>query len=233
MKEDFKHTERELPKYISFTTNKKYRVRFIINETIIYKTSNTLEEAKNFLQKILDEKKLKEIQDNNIKPIIYHNNIPIIPIKQKYNIHLAYIDEDIYHKVNMYNWNFNKGYAHGRVDGKLIKMHSYIYQLTFNKTGTMRNPIDHINHNGLDNRISNLHIVTASHNSHNTESLINSSSKYKGVVKRKTGYQSRISQNSIVYELGVFECENEAAEAYNKKALELYGKYAFVNLIKK
>jgi hypothetical protein len=38
-------------------------------------------------------------------------------------------------------------------------------------------------------------------------------------------------KNSVVYELGVFKTENEAAEAYNKKALELYGENAFINII--
>jgi hypothetical protein len=31
------------------------------------------------------------------------------------------------------------------------------------------------------------------------------------------------------YTLGSFETENEAAEAYNKKELELYGENAFIN----
>ena len=93
--------------------------------------------------------------------------------------------------------------------------------------------IDHKNGNKTDNRISNLHIISASHNAQNRKASKNSTSQYLGVHKEKNKWRSAIKQNGIRYNLGNFNNENDAAEAYNKKALELYGENAFINLIKK
>lgn len=110
-------------------------------------------------------------------------------------------------------------------------MHSFIYNYKFGKTGTLKNPIDHKNGNKIDNRISNLHIISASHNAQNRKASKNSTSQYLGVYTRKDNnkWLSVIHKDRIQYKLGRFETENEAAEAYNKKALELYGKNAFIN----
>ena len=57
----------------------------------------------------------------------------------------------------------------------------------------------------------------------------NTSSKYKGVTKRYNGYHAQIVSNKINHYLGTFKTEREAAWAYNKAALELFGEYACIN----
>jgi len=108
-----------------------------------------------------------------------------------------------------------------------IKMHRRILQAPKNKI------VDHINHNGLDNRKANLRIVTVLQNSWNArKQLGNFSSKYKGVsfTKRTRRWKAKISYKGKNIYLGCFDNEHSAAKAYDKKAAELFGEYAHFNL---
>jgi group I intron endonuclease len=58
------------------------------------------------------------------------------------------------------------------------------------------------------------------------------SSDYVGVSKYDDRYTAHISFENTSYWLGSFNSENEAAEAYNKKAIELMGDSAKLNIIK-
>lgn len=92
--------------------------------------------------------------------------------------------------------------------------------------------IDHANRNPLDNRIKNLRICTKSDNNRNAKKNIRGLSKYKGVTKRPSGrYAAYISFNLKTICLGTFDLEKDAALAYNKKAGELFGKFANLNKI--
>jgi len=61
----------------------------------------------------------------------------------------------------------------------------------------------------------------------------NASSKYFGVsfIKREKKYRACISKDKKSYHLGSFTDEIESARTYNIKAVELYGKYANLNII--
>jgi group I intron endonuclease len=62
----------------------------------------------------------------------------------------------------------------------------------------------------------------------------NPTSQYVGVRKRRGyTYQARIYYKGEEIYLGSFKTEEEAAEAYNKKAIELYGDEAILNIINK
>jgi hypothetical protein len=72
--------------------------------------------------------------------------------------------------------------------------------------------------------------VTHQQNCHNKGSNLNSASKYKGVYKaKKSGWYSTVKKEGKKYTFGKFTCEKEAALAYNEKALELFGEYAYLN----
>jgi len=93
--------------------------------------------------------------------------------------------------------------------------------------------IDHINHNGLDNRKSNLRICTMQQNAWNMRKQRgNRVSQYKGVTRRNdTGkWQARIICNRKRISIGCFDDEMAAAMAYDNKAKELFGEYAALNL---
>ena len=91
--------------------------------------------------------------------------------------------------------------------------------------------VDHINHNGLDNRKDNLRIVTPQQNSWNKRSGKIGSSKYKGVSwdKKKQKWQVGIRISNKSEYLGRFEDEKEAAAVYDAAARKRCGEYAFLN----
>jgi len=80
----------------------------------------------------------------------------------------------------------------------------------------------HIDHNGLNNRKSNLRICTNSQNLWNQRVRSKGGSKYKGVVwhRRDKKRIAQINPNKRHTHLGYFENEIEAAIAYDRKAVE-------------
>jgi predicted PolB exonuclease-like 3'-5' exonuclease len=92
---------------------------------------------------------------------------------------------------------------------------------------------DHKNIDFLDNRKDNLRECTHQQNSFNRRKADNPnlSSKYKGVSAKKNRWCSRIMLNGKPIHIGYFDTELEAALAYNKKAVELHGEFAKINII--
>lgn len=91
--------------------------------------------------------------------------------------------------------------------------------------------VDHINHNGLDNRRSNLRLCSHSGNQHNTRLRSTNTSGYKGIGwhKRREKWQVAITTNGIRRYLGYFTDINDAVIA-RKAAEEKYvGEFAFNN----
>lgn len=93
--------------------------------------------------------------------------------------------------------------------------------------------VDHINHNGLDNRKANLRIATLQQNSWNARPAIKNGKpkKYKGVNwdKDKQKWQANIYIESKLKHLGSFDNEKEAAKVYDTAAKKYRGEYAFLN----
>ena len=91
--------------------------------------------------------------------------------------------------------------------------------------------IDHINHNGLDNRRENLRICTNAENQRNRGKQKNNTSGYKGVDWRKDHkkWRARINKDNKTIHIGYYNIIEEAARAYDAKAKELHGKYAQLN----
>lgn len=82
--------------------------------------------------------------------------------------------------------------------------------------------IDHINNNGLDNRRSNLRIVTHVQNQNNLPKRKNATSKYRGVSfsKERNNWLSFVSYMGNVKNLGRYNSELEAAHAYDNYLIE-------------
>lgn len=152
--------------------------------------------------------------------------------------YFAIVDDSDLKLVSKYKWHVyeqgNNKYAvtTSRADsGKesTIRMHRLILDA---KKGTS---VDHINHNGLDNRRINIRICTQSQNAMNAriKTFANKSSRYKGVTwhKKRQRFVSYIMLNYKRIYIGRYKNELDAAIAYNNKAIELFGEFAYINTI--
>ena len=120
----------------------------------------------------------------------------------------ALVDAADYAAVIQYSWCLSKTgkrdrvssqsgdqetwYAVRRKQGRTIRMHRQIMAAGPGQV------VDHINHNGLDNR-------------------------------RSAKWRAYISHAGQGHYLGLFESETAAAKAYNARARELFGKFAYLN----
>lgn len=97
--------------------------------------------------------------------------------------------------------------------------------------------VDHKNRDTLDNSRNNLRTAMKGQNRQNSRKRITQgakgapSSQYKGVgwYKRFCKWRAYIVNRGKQTELGMFDTEIEAARAYNRAALHLFGEFARVN----
>ena len=132
-----------------------------------------------------------------------------------------------------------KWYAKSSTSGKFYAMNGSrnrsIHRFIMNFPKGM--DVDHINGDALDNRKENLRICTRSENCRNKKVRSDSKSGYKGVHQRPPNgrYQAYIGdptrKGRHMY-LGHHDSAEEAARAYDKKAIELHGEFASLNFPK-
>lgn len=118
-------------------------------------------------------------------------------------------------------WYAIRNRAEGR---KHLKMHQAIL-------GLHGELVDHKNRDGLDNRRENLRRADKSQNLANSRKRRGCTSQFKGVFwnKNQKKWESRCQCRGVYHRLGFFQDEIEAAKAYDKKAIELFGEFARPN----
>jgi hypothetical protein len=149
-----------------------------------------------------------------------------IPLTHKGETRVMKMNHDDYCKIDrkIFARNFRgKWYAHFKKDNKTISVHRHIMNA---KKGEM---IDHKNRDPLDNTRENLRLCTSAQNAQNRAKRCDSKQRYKGAYKKKNRYVAVISIDGKKKHLGSFLTEKEAAEAYNKKAIEIHGEFANLN----
>ncbi len=148
---------------------------------------------------------------------------------------VAIVDDEDYERLMEYKWCYSStiGYAVSRtyVGGKkkVLLMHRFILNAPPDKV------TDHINHNKLDNRKSNLRICSSSENNRNMPiNRANNKSGYRGVYwsKSRKKWIANIRFNNKPIYLGIFDNKHDAARMYNFWAVDLFGEYANLNVIK-
>jgi len=147
----------------------------------------------------------------------------------------AIVDPDDYERLNKHKWyagkHSNLFYAmRGQWSGKLkkrltIMMHRVVIDVPEGMV------IDHINHNGLDNRKANLRIATQADNSRNARHTKRGTSSYRGVWynKKKNRWRAMIGINNKRKHIGYFHNEIDAAKAYDEAAKRYHKDFAVLN----
>lgn len=151
------------------------------------------------------------------------------------------IDIADYDILKSHKWRIFKGIYTNYVACDLTRRQIiYLHQALLGKPprGQM---IDHLNHNGLDNRRCNINVVTRRQNNLNRTKQRSNTSGYVGVIYQygRRGrdvltkpWLARISvENRKRVSVGNYATKEEAALAYNNAALKYYGKFAILNKI--
>lgn len=148
-----------------------------------------------------------------------------IPLK---NECVAVIDLVDVEKASKHGWILDdtkpNRYVLARVNNRTLRLHRYILDVPKGMA------VDHIDGNGLNNRRTNLRVVTPQQNSFNRRKITSKSSRYKGVHARGNGkFRAAIRVNGKLINIGTFSTELDAAKAYNILALKYFGEFACLN----
>lgn len=156
-----------------------------------------------------------------------------IPLAGKYSSLSALIDEDDEEAVRKYSWvraeRSGIVYAQRRwvADGKQRSQYLHTYLTGFAL-------VDHVNHDGLDNRRANLRESDRRGNIRNCRKRSSAkgvpcTSQYKGVAARRKKWVAGITVLGKHLYLGIFDNEEDAARVYDRAARQHFGEFACLN----
>jgi hypothetical protein len=145
----------------------------------------------------------------------------------------ALVDDEDYDNLIKNKWQENKDKCTSYVKrsttlygkhgvSRSILMHRVIMGLEFGDG----KEVDHVNHNGLDNRKCNLRIVTRSENVRHSKKIPKG---YSWHIRMKK-FIARIRINGVLHHLGYFSEEQDARNAYLKaRSMLRRGHEKFIN----
>ncbi|VWD01890.1 pathogenesis-related transcriptional factor and ERF protein [Burkholderia aenigmatica] len=144
----------------------------------------------------------------------------------------AIVDDEDFDDLSRFSWYamgageaiYAARYASIEQGGPVIYMHRQIIG---------GNPVcvDHANRDTLDNRRANLRAADVSRNAANVGLSVSNRSGFKGVVWDATRekWRADIRVNGRRFFLGYYSTSEEAARAYDFRALKEFGEFAFQN----
>lgn len=167
---------------------------------------------------------------------VYRHEV-VQPLDQSYRLipltqgQSALVDTTDYEFLMQWNWSAlwepdSQTFYAIRGARPQIRMHRGIVRCDITRE------IDHINHNGLDNRRENLRVCSHAQNKRNSRKQRDNTSGYKGVsfYKKNSRWMAYITFNGNRIHLGYFSTDIEAARAYDTAALKHFGLFAYLNL---
>lgn len=137
---------------------------------------------------------------------------------------VALVDDADFELVSRYTWRLLKqrhtSYARASINGQRVYMHRFLCPDA--------DEVDHINHDGLDNRRENLRPATHQQNMQNQS--VQGDRTYKGITQRSAEcWIAFIKLDSLQFHLGSFTSPELAARAYDEIAWAAWGKWAKLN----
>ncbi len=153
--------------------------------------------------------------------------MPELLIISKDKEYICLYDPEDEELISRFSWSLHsQGYAQTTIDGKTVLLHRLIM-------GVLDKPqieVDHRFHNRLDNRRSKLRVCSHSENRRNARKLKPTAhSQYKGIYNDLGRWHVQIMQNEKVKNLGRYNNEVIGAKVYDRRAIELFKDFAFVN----
>lgn len=145
--------------------------------------------------------------------------------------YVALVDDSDYEYLSRWKWTYSGGYALRRQvqDGRkrTIMLHRQI------TNAPDFHDVDHRDLNPLNNQRYNLRVCSRSQNCANRPASEFGTSKFKGVSLRRDRIQNpwraTIACKNQQFSIGAYPTEIQAARAYDEKARELFGEFAFTN----
>lgn len=155
---------------------------------------------------------------------IFEDSICKIPLPHNKS---ALIDSEDYEKVKNYKWSVNRaGYVISN-ESHRIEDHRYIYLARIIMEAPDDLLIDHIWHNKLDNRKSELRFATPSQNNMNMVLRKDNTTGFKGIDKKKNRYRARIQVDNKEICLGWFDKIEDAVAARKRAEITYHKEYRF------
>lgn len=113
----------------------------------------------------------------------------------------------------------------GSIEPRGLLLHRHLLGVTNSKTH-----VDHKDRNTLNNARDNLRVCTHAQNQGNRPKIVAGSSRFKGVCLNKSGtWTAYIKRDGRSTNIGSFDDEIEAALAYDRAALDVFGEFALTN----
>jgi hypothetical protein len=164
---------------------------------------------------------------NGRGPVVHREDgTTLLPLPHgKYTV----IDTEDYDRVKDQWWHFSgNGYVAAVAKGP----HNYLLH-RFILDVAPEDVVDHLNHDPLDNRKSNLAVGTQTENMHNLRPRADG--RRRGIRRLPSSKMSGptwvayIRKDGKKHWLGTFSTEMDAVRAYNRAAIHLYGDRAVLN----
>ena len=163
-----------------------------------------------------------------IRTIRIEGDVAYVTLTKGYT---AVIDAADVHLVEGRNWSasvdphavYAVWTALARKGQSTVRMHRVI------TNASQDEQVDHRDHDGLNNRRSNLRLVTSSQNQHNSRMPNSNTSGYKGVSwdAQSAKWKAQICLQGKRFFLGRFDTAEEAHVAYCRASESLHGEYGY------